>query len=129
MPKYWFDHVHLSGSAPAATAEYYEKMFGARTVDKRELPGGRMLITMDLNGTRFVVSTTNPMPVPTSDGKTIPVLEQYGLRTDNIEAAVADLKKAGVKFLREITQGAGGVKISHFVAYDNVVVELMERPK
>jgi uncharacterized glyoxalase superfamily protein PhnB len=129
MPKYWFDHVHLSGSVPSATAEYYEKMFGARKVGTRDLGGGRMLIELDLNGARFVISTTNPMQVTTSDGKTISVLEQYGMRTDNIEAAVDELKKAGVKFVREITKGASGVKIAHFIAHDNVLVELLERAK
>ncbi|MDD5288070.1 MAG: VOC family protein [Dehalococcoidales bacterium] len=129
MPKFWFDHVHLSGLNPPATADYYVKMFGARKVETRDIGGGRTLVALDLNGTRLVVTTTSPMQVTTDDGKTITVFEQYGLRTDNIEEAVAELKKAGVKFVREITPGGKGLKFSHFITSDNVLVELLERPK
>lgn len=129
MPKYWFDHVHLSGTNPTETADYYVKMFGASKVETRDIGGGRTLVAMDLNGTRFVITSPGPMQITTADGKTITVLEQYGLRTDNIEEAVVEMKKAGVKFVREITKVWGGLKIAHFVSHDNVLVELLERPK
>ena len=34
MPNYWFDHVHLMSNDTVKTAEFYEKMFGAKIVSK-----------------------------------------------------------------------------------------------
>lgn len=127
MLKYWFDHVHLNSSDPLATAEYYEKIFGATRVSTQNIAGGRILVALDLNGTRFVVTTTASYQITTSEGKAISVLEQYGIRTNDIEGAVAEMKAAGVKFVREITRAASGIKYAHFITNDNVIVELLER--
>lgn len=129
MPKYWFDHVHLNGSTPLETAEYYEKLFGATRVRTQDMGGGLTIVALDLNGTIFVITNAEPYKVTTSDGKTISGLEHYCIRTDNIEVAVAEMKKAGVKFVREIAILESGTKYTHFIAHDNVIVELLERPK
>ena len=127
MPGYWYDHVHLISSDPVKTAEFYEKMFNARRVSVSELEAGRVMVELDLNGSRVLLmsrrvpSETAPGSAGAGDG-----LEHFGIRTDNLEAAVADLKAKGVQFKEEIREVGPGLKISFLLAPENVLVELLE---
>ncbi len=119
MPKYWFDHIHLMSPDPVKTAEFYEKMFGAEQVGKRDLGDGRVFVNLNLNGTTILVSS--PRGDDTRTG-----LHHYGIRTDSLDKAVDELKAKGVKFTQEITEIRPGFKISYFLAPENVSVELQE---
>jgi catechol 2,3-dioxygenase-like lactoylglutathione lyase family enzyme len=123
MPEYWYDHVHLMSPDVAKTTEFYEKNFNARRVYLREGPGGRMSAELNLNGSRILIgqsSGTAPAAGPVSG------LEHFGIRADNLESAVANLKANGVKFRNEIMELRPGVKIAFMWGPDNVLIELLE---
>ena len=125
MPNYWYDHVHLISPDPVKTAEFYEEMFNAKRVSVGELGEGRVSVMLDLNGSRVLVMSqqgTGPSDRVDDYG-----LEHFGIRTDNLEAAVAELKAKGVKFKEEIREIRPGVKISFLWAPENVLIELLER--
>ena len=125
MPNYWFDHIHLISTDPHKTAEFYEKMFGAKKVGVREATGGRIAVDLDLNGAKILIiqpKAEQMVPSATQTG-----LEHFGLRTDNLEAAVTELKAEGVNFIQDITVSRPGVKISFFLAPENVLIELLQR--
>ncbi len=127
MPSYWYDHVHLISPDPVKTAEFYEKMFNARRVSVGELGAGRVMVELDLNGSRVLIKTGN-VRTGAASGSSDPAhgLEHFGIRTDNLEAAVADLKVKGVQFKEEIREIRPGVKISFLWAPENVLIELLE---
>ena len=50
-----------------------------------------------------------------------------GIRTDNLEASVAELKAKGVEFRDEIREVRPGVKISFLGTPENVQIEIPER--
>ena len=127
MPSYWYDHVHLISPDPVKTAEFYEKMFNAKRVSVGELGAGRVSVELDLNGSRVLLMSRG-VPPETAPGsaETDCGLEHFGIRTDNLEAAVADLKAKGVQFKEEIREIRPGVKISFLWAPENVLVELLE---
>ena len=127
MPNYWYDHVHLISPDPLRTAQFYESMFNADRVSTRELADGRTSVELDLGGSRILVT----QPRAQSESASVPSgigtgLEHFGIRTDNLEAAVADLKANGVEFRDEIRSTRPGVKISFLWAPENVLVELIE---
>ena len=127
MPSYWYDHVHLISPDPVKTAEFYEKMFNAKRVSVGELGAGRVSVELDLNGSRILVMSRRGQPeTAPSSAETVYGLEHFGIRTDNLEAAVADLKAKGVKFRDEIREIRPGVKISFLWAPENVLIELLE---
>ncbi len=70
---------------------------------------------------RIVRPETAPSSPETDYG-----LEHFGIRTDNLEAAVAELKAKGVQFKEEIRVVRPGVKISFLRAPENVLIELLE---
>lgn len=123
MPKYWYDHVHLMSPDVVKTAEFYEKHFGAIRVYLRELPGGAKSASLNLNGSRILIAQSSE-----SIAAAVPAggLEHFGIRTDNLEAAVKTLKANGVKFRNEIVEIRPGVKIAYLWGPDNVLIELLE---
>ena len=119
MPKYSFDHVHLMSPNPTKTAEFYEKMFGAKHISTQDLGGGRPIININLNGTTVLISQTQGNDAQTG-------LVHFGIQTDNLDKAVAELKAKDVKFTRDITEVRPGFRVSFFVGPENVPVELQE---
>ena len=128
MPNYWYDHVHVISPDPLKTAQFYEGMFNAKRVGVSELGAGRVSVELDLNGSRVLIKSGN-VKTETAPGSSEPAhgLEHFGVRTDNLEAAVAELKAKGVQFKEEIRLARPGVKISFLWAPENVLIELMER--
>ena len=128
MPNYWYDHVHLISPDPVKTAEFYENMFNAKRVSVSDLGAGRVSVMLDLNGTRVLVMNPTVQPgTEPSDRVDDYGLEHFGIETDNLETAVAELKAKGVKFKEEIREIRPGVRISFLWAPENVLIELLER--
>ena len=127
MPSYWYDHIHLVSPDSLKTAEFYEKMFNAKRVSVTDSGEGRVSVVLDLNGSRLLIKSGN-VKTETAPGSSDPAhgLEHFGIRTDDLETAVADLKAKGVKFRDEIREIRPGVKISFLWAPQNVLIELLE---
>ncbi|MFC1940938.1 VOC family protein [Chloroflexota bacterium] len=124
MPNYWFDHVHLISPDPIKTAEFYEKTFGAERGAISELSDGRTSVVLNLSGVAIRVMSPRTQPLVPSTSQT--GLEHFGIRTDDLEAAVAELKTKGVQVVQDVTVVRPGLKISFFLAPENVLVELLE---
>ena len=128
MPNYWYDHIHLVSPDPEKTAQFYQRMFGARLVGSRQLADGRTSVELDLNGSRVLVinqktqSEASPAPAEAGYG-----LGHFGILTDNLETAVADLKAKGVEFTEEIRVVRPGVRVSFLLGPDKVLIEMLER--
>ena len=128
MPNYWYDHVHLTSLDPLKTSEFYEKNFGAKRVAARTMPDGRTSVELNLQGECILVMNPKDKPKSVPSSPEVPYgLEHFGIKTDNIEAAVAELKANGVKFREEIREARPGVKVAYFWAPENVLIELVER--
>lgn len=126
MPNYWFDHVHLVSPDPQKTADFYENTFGAKKDRSLDLPDGRILRAVNINGA--LISATNPRTKPLVPN-TLPGgcgLEHFGLRTDNLTEAVAELKANGLECVQEIKTISPTTKIAFFVSPENVLIELLE---
>ncbi|MDP3879815.1 MAG: VOC family protein [Dehalococcoidales bacterium] len=125
MPVYWHDHIHLTTPDAAKTADFYETMFNARLVNTRKTADGRTSVELDLNGSRIlIIERGDKASTATETGYGI---EHFGILTDNIEAAVADLKTRGVRFRDEVREASPGLKICFLWGPENVLIELMQR--
>ena len=125
MPNYWYDHVHLVSPDPVKTSQFYEEMFGARKINQRELPDGRISIELHIKDSRVLIIQTqseSAKPPAQIDAG----LEHFGLKTDDVVAAVAELKAKGVKIRDEVREIRPGVKIAFIWAPENVLIELVE---
>ena len=126
MPKYWFHHVHLISPEPLKTAEFYEKMIGAKRLDVTELDQGKVAVRVTLDGVKINIIPPRAKPLLPGVSPNCGV-EHLGIKTDNIEVAVQELKAKGAEFIEEITAWpALQAKYAFFLAPDNVLVELVE---
>ena len=119
MPNYWFDHIHLLSPDSEETARFYEKTFGARQIGRLGLDDGRFVLKLSLNGSTILVSQgagDNPRTG----------LDHFGIRADNLDEAVDELKASGIKFTKEITEIRQGLRVSFLKTPDDVSIELVE---
>jgi 4-hydroxyphenylpyruvate dioxygenase-like putative hemolysin len=128
MPEYKFAHVHLISVDPIKTAEFYENYLGARREAVRETPDGATNVDLNLGGIRLQIRHPRPKALQQTDSLTDCRLEHIALFTDDIDAAVNDLKANGVKFVQPIMHKPLH-RLTFFIAPENVLVELMEPNK
>lgn len=126
MPTYQFDHIHLNSPDALKTAQFYEKMFGSQIVRVREIYGGAV-VRLDLNGQQALIGPPvgSPPLVPATLQPQYGLIH-FGLRTDNLEKSVEELKAKGMTFVQDITPLTTGSKISYFLAPEGVLVELQQ---
>ena len=117
MPNYWYDHIHLVSPDPEKAAQYYERMFGAKVVGRKQWSGGRTGIQLDFSGAKVQVADRKVQleSAPTPTGT---VFCHFAIRTDDKEAAVDELKAKGAKFVLED---------KFLLGPDNVLIELTEK--
>jgi catechol 2,3-dioxygenase-like lactoylglutathione lyase family enzyme len=118
LQKYKFGHIHLMSPDPLKTAEFYQKMFGAVLIKTRDMGNGRFNVYIDLSGVHLLISKT-------TDEKQFGIAH-FGLTTDNLSGAAAELKAEGATFIREVTDVRPNFKLAFLQAPDTVSVEITE---
>lgn len=126
MTTFAYDHVHLRSPDPEATAQYYEKMFGARILRSTQ-SDGRARLDLDLGGMSVFIARVEPDKVGPPPEPPFQGLEHLGLKVSGIDAAVAELKEKGAEFTMEPTTIRPGVRIAFIRGPENVHIELVDR--
>ena len=126
MTTYTWDHIHLRSPDPEATAQYFERMFGAEII--RTMQQGEPRIDLKLGGANIFIapvaagSKVNPPPTTPYQG-----LDHFGLAVSGIDAIAADLKKKGVEFTQEPHSPRPGIKICFLRGPQGISIELLDR--
>jgi lactoylglutathione lyase len=124
---YRYDHMHLRTRDVKKTAEYYQRVFGAKILESIQ-SDGRPRTDLDLDGlTIFLAPVAADAAVPSAPAEPYIGLDHFGLRVDDMETAVAELKRRGATFKMGPRTIRPGVKIAFIEAPDNVRIELLER--
>ena len=125
MTTYTYDHIHLLSEDPMATAQYFNRMFGAAIVESVQTDG-QPRVDLDLNGLVIFIARTAPGTRPSADHPH-QGLDHFGLKVADIAAAAAELKAKGAEFTTEPHQLRPGLKIAFMLAPGNIRIELLER--
>jgi len=126
-PVYTYDHIHLRSRDPQATMAFYEKMFDAKRVAFVQ-SNGIPRVDLDLNGlTIFVAEVDAGAKLPCAPETSYIGLDHLGLRVDDVDAAVAELKERGATILKGPVTIRPGVRIAFVQGPDNVRIELLQR--
>jgi catechol 2,3-dioxygenase-like lactoylglutathione lyase family enzyme len=126
MPAYSFNHIHLLTRDPKATAQYYNRMFGAKIIESTQ-SDGKPRIDLELGGVSIFVLRVPPE----QDAQACPPgpylgLDHFGLRVNNLDEAVADLKAKGAEFAVEPKTIRPGVRIAYVRGPEDARIELVE---
>jgi len=128
MPTFTIDHVHLVSADATKAAKWYETVFGAKIIPVPKFPDGRDRAEVSLGGVRLLIRSPRGDSQAAED---VPTkrrgLEHFGIRVDNMEAAVAHLKAKGVNLIEgpKVSQPSGYI-VAFVVAPDNVLIELAQ---
>jgi lactoylglutathione lyase len=126
-PTYRYDHMHLRSRDVKTTAAYYHQMFDAEIVESVQ-SDGRPRTDLDLNGlTIFIAPVAPEAAAAPAPAEPYVGLDHFGLRVEDMDEAVTELKRWGASFTMEPRTIRPGVKIAFIQAPDNVRIELLER--
>lgn len=132
MPVYQYDHVHLRSPDPEATACYFETMFGAEVVRGTYAAGtfypGEPRVFIRLGGQTVLIAPAHH-DEPTGAEPRFPYygLEHIGLRVDDLDAAVADLRGKGADIAVGPMEYSAGTRLAFVRGPEGVMVELVQR--
>lgn len=125
--KYGFDHVHLIGSDLDASERFYREMFGAETVGRAETRGVTNLM-MRLDGINLFIREARASENVTRDGEEFRfTYDHFGVKVDDLDAAIAELRAKGVKVLLEPSEIRPGTKIAFVEGPDHTRIEVLQR--
>ncbi len=126
MATYTWDHIHLRTPDQEATAQWFERMFGAQVTRSTVL--GKPRIDMKLGGANIFLAEVKPgdgvNAAPTTPYRG---LDHFGLAVSGIDAIAADLKQRGVEFTKEPHSPRPGIKICFLRGPQGISIELLDR--
>ncbi len=126
MPRYAYDHIHLRATDPQATAAYYRDVFDARVVEAMQ-PNGRPRIELSIDGVVVLIADSPGENCPASPSEPYLGLDHFGLRVNDVDEVIADLKRRGAEIIDEPRTIRPGVRIAFVRAPENVRIELLQR--
>lgn len=128
MASYRYDHAHIISPDPEKAAQFYVDMFKATVKSKGTAPDGTPMVAVDMSGSNifFKGRAEKPTVKAPPAGSTYG-LEHLGVVTDDLDAAVAELKAKGATFVQDITNYRPGIRISFLKGPDDTIIELLER--
>jgi lactoylglutathione lyase len=120
------NHAHFRCADLEAALEFYQRVLGAEFVKRTEF-GGRIIATLSVGGTLFCLSPA-PAEAKLQAEENPRRLGVYHLafNVPNLEAAVAECKQRGAKFVIEHLQASPTRKVAFMEAPDGMQIELME---
>jgi lactoylglutathione lyase len=126
MATFTWDHIHLRTPDQEATAQWFERIFGAQLI--RSTQQGKPRIDMKLGGANiFLAQVTAGDGVNAAPTTPYQGLDHFGLTVSGIDAIAADLKKKGVEFTKEPHSPRPGIKICFLRGPQGISIELLDR--
>jgi catechol 2,3-dioxygenase-like lactoylglutathione lyase family enzyme len=125
MAKFTHDHVHLRSPDPEATAQFYERMFGAEVL--RSVQQGKPRVDLNLGGLNVFIAQAMGDKIGAAPTSPYLGLDHIGLTVAGIDAAVAELKAKGAEFTMEPTTIRPNVRIAFLRGPQGVSIELVDR--
>jgi catechol 2,3-dioxygenase-like lactoylglutathione lyase family enzyme len=127
------DHIHVYAAEPEESARFYEHHFQATPVVRNTNANGDARIFLALGGQILVVGTfpTGMVPAPPPEAGDGAYrhgfgVAHFGLRVEDVDAAVAELSEAGVCILSPPVREQSGLTYAYVAAPDGVVLELTQ---
>jgi len=127
------DHIHIYAAEPEESARFYTHHFEAKPILRNTNANGDTRIFLALGGQVLVLgsfpSGLAPAPPPVAgDGAYRHGfgVAHFGLRVEDVGAAVAELSASGVRVLSQPVREPSGLAYAYVAAPDGVVVELTQ---
>ena len=123
---YTLDHIHLRCSDVDASVAYYKRMFGAKEIGKGDAKG-MPIIVLEMAGQRFSFSPKREgVDICVKPGEPGWGLYQMGLKVNDLDVAMAELRGFGAEISRGPITVRDGLRVFFVEGPDAVEIEVME---
>lgn len=133
MKVHSLDHIHIYSAEPEESARFYATHFNATPIHRNKNLNGDLRIFLTLGGQIVVVGSfpsglAAAVPSEAGDGAYDQGfgVAHFGLRVDDVFAAIAELSTSGVRVLAEPQSEPSGLTYAYIAAPDGVIVELTQ---
>ena len=120
------EHVTVRVRDLEASIGYYQRMFEARLVLRRNLSGGRKIAFLHIGDSLFELMAFGTAKEPV-DAREHYGFHHIGIKTDNLEKTYKDLKAKGAEFLGEPFEPTPGIHLAFLRDPNGAVIELAQR--
>jgi catechol 2,3-dioxygenase-like lactoylglutathione lyase family enzyme len=127
------DHIHIYSANPEESARFYIDHLNATRVHDNTNKNGDLRIFLALGGQILVVgsfpsgmSATEPSKAGDGAYEHGYGVAHFGLRVEDVFAAITELSASGVRLLAEPQSEASGLTYAYIAAPDGVVIELTQ---
>ena len=124
--QYAIEHVSIRCRNMESSIEYYQKMFGAQVMLRRNLPNSKQIVYLQIGDTMLELMDFGPAAEPV-DPREYYGVYHIGIKTDDFDAAYRDLKAKGADFLGEPFEPTPGIRLVFLREPNGAVIELAMR--
>jgi len=124
--QYAIEHVSIRCRNMKSSIEYYQKMFGAQVMLRRNLPNSKQIVYLQIGDTMLELMDFGPAADPVDPREHYGVYH-LGIKTDAFDAAYRDLKAKGADFLGEPFEPTPGIRLVFLREPNGAVIELAMR--
>ena len=120
------EHVSLRCRDLEETITFYESMFGARVLLRRNLTGGKRIVYLRLGETMIELMDMGPA-LEVVDPREYYGVHHLGLKTKDFHAQYRSLKAKGADFLGEPFEPRKGIHLVFLRDPNGAIIELSQR--
>ena len=123
---YTIEHATIRCRNLEESIRFYEAMFHARVLFRRNLPGGKTIVYLRLGDSMLELMDFGAAR-DVGDAREFYGVHHIGIKTSDFEAACRDLKAKGVPFLVEPFSPVPGIRLAFVKDPNGAVLEIAER--
>ena len=120
------EHVTIRVRDLEASVDYYQRMFAAQVILRRNLAGGKKIVFLRIGESMLELIAFGPANEPV-DSREHYGMHHIGIKTDNFDATYKDLKGKGAEFLGEPFEPTPGIHLVFLRDLNGAVIELAQR--
>ena len=120
-----FDHIHVHCTNLDETARWFIDGLGAEVVDRPESRGVPS-VRLKVGGANVYLRPKRDNETLVGRGEEIYGADHFGLRVEDVDATVAELRKRGVRIHVEPWDFSETSRIAFIIGPDNVRIELVQ---
>jgi catechol 2,3-dioxygenase-like lactoylglutathione lyase family enzyme len=123
---YTIEHATIRCRNLEESIQFYQEMFQAQVLFRRNLPGGKTIVYLRLGGSMLELMDFGAAR-DVGDPRDYYGVHHIGIKTSDFEAAYEDLKAQGVHFLVEPFSPVPGIRLAFIKDPNGAVLEIAER--
>ncbi len=123
---YTIEHLAIRCRDIDASVNYFQNLFGAQVILHRYLTQGRRIVFLRLGDTMLELMSMGQAAEPV-DAREHYGVHHIGIKTNDFESALKELKAKGAEFLGEPFEPTPGIKLVFIREPNGAVIELAQR--